>query len=52
MRDLTVFEIQRQPDDVSCGPTCLHAVYRYFGDELPPDIREREEKMRAQLEGK
>lgn len=28
-------EIQRQPDDVTCGPTCLHAVYRYFGDELP-----------------
>lgn len=21
-----------QPDDVSCGPTCLHAVYTYFGD--------------------
>jgi hypothetical protein len=35
MRTLTAFEIQRQPDDVTCGPTCLHAVYRYFGDELP-----------------
>jgi hypothetical protein len=20
---------------VSCGPTCLHAVYRHYGDELP-----------------
>jgi len=29
------FEIQRQPDDVSCGATCLHAIYRYYGDELP-----------------
>lgn len=29
------FEIHRQPDDVTCGPTCLHAVYRYFGDEVP-----------------
>lgn len=29
------FEIRRQPDDTTCGPTCLHAVYRYFEDELP-----------------
>jgi len=28
------FEIRRQPDDRTCGPTCLHAVYRYFGDEI------------------
>jgi hypothetical protein len=28
-------EILRQPDDSTCGPTCLHAVYRYFGDEVP-----------------
>jgi hypothetical protein len=27
------FEIQAQPDDVTCGPTCLHAVYRYYGDD-------------------
>ena len=24
-----------QPDDSSCGPTCLHAVYGYFGDDVP-----------------
>jgi hypothetical protein len=30
-------EIQRQPDDATCGPTCLHAVYRYFGDAIPLD---------------
>lgn len=29
------FEISPQPDYVSCGPTCLHSVYRYFGDNLP-----------------
>lgn len=29
------FEIQPQPDNTTCGPTCLHAVYRYLGDELP-----------------
>lgn len=23
-----------QPDDTTCGPTCLHAVYRYFGDSI------------------
>jgi len=28
------FRIQPQPDDAACGPTCLHAVYRYFGDEI------------------
>ena len=27
--------IEAQPDDETCGPTCLHAVYRYFGDDLP-----------------
>jgi len=30
-------EILRQPDDASCGPTCLHAVYRYFGDDIALD---------------
>ena len=28
-------DIQPQPDNSTCGPTCLQAVYRYFGDELP-----------------
>lgn len=28
-------DIEPQPDDVTCGPTCLHAIYRYYGDELP-----------------
>lgn len=27
--------IQPQPDEVTCGPTCLHAVYDYFGDSIP-----------------
>jgi hypothetical protein len=22
-----------QPDETTCGPTCLHALYRYWGDE-------------------
>ncbi len=30
-------EILRQPDDASCGPTCLHAVYRYFGEPVELD---------------
>src|SRR5260370_36062609 len=25
-------EILHQPDDLPCGPTCLHALYRYFGE--------------------
>ncbi|WP_298622248.1 C39 family peptidase [uncultured Legionella sp.] len=31
--------IQTQPDDETCGPTCLQAVYQYYGLELPlPEI--------------
>ncbi len=26
-----------QPDDQTCGPTCLHAVYRYWGEESSLD---------------
>lgn len=29
------FRILPQPDDSACGPTCLQAVYAYYGDELP-----------------
>ena len=29
------FEFLQQPDNTTCGPTCLHAVYSYYGDELP-----------------
>jgi hypothetical protein len=28
-------EILPQPDQFTCGPTCLQAVYRYFGDSVP-----------------
>ena len=27
-------DIQTQPDDTTCGPTCLHAVYRFYGDAV------------------
>lgn len=30
-------DMSAQPDDSSCGPTCLHAVYGFFGDALPLD---------------
>ncbi len=29
------FDIKAQPDEVTCGPTCLHAVYQYYQDEIP-----------------
>lgn len=29
------FSIEPQPDDATCGPTCLHAVYQHHGLELP-----------------
>lgn len=34
MRSPLHLEILPQPDDTTCGPTCLHAVYSYFGDAL------------------
>ncbi len=29
------FAILPQPDDETCGPTCLQAVYAYYGDHRP-----------------
>ncbi|MBI5094539.1 MAG: C39 family peptidase [Candidatus Hydrogenedentes bacterium] len=36
------FEILRQPDGTTCGPTCLHAVYAFYADKigLPEVIEE------------
>jgi hypothetical protein len=31
------FDVTAQPDEVTCGPACLHSVYRYYGDELGLD---------------
>ncbi len=33
-RRLIELDILRQPDDAACGPTCLHAVYRRWGDPV------------------
>lgn len=29
------FDIQAQPDEVTCGPTCLQALYNYYKDTVP-----------------
>jgi hypothetical protein len=29
------FDINIQPDEVTCGPTCLQALYNYYGDTIP-----------------
>jgi hypothetical protein len=29
------FDIKAQPDEVTCGPTCLHSLYQYYGDKIP-----------------
>ncbi len=31
------FAIPAQPTETTCGPTCLHAVYRYYGDDISLD---------------
>lgn len=35
METLLHLAILPQPDDFTCGPTCLHAVFNYFGDDIP-----------------
>ncbi|MCC5795501.1 MAG: hypothetical protein JJT85_12330 [Chromatiales bacterium] len=39
------FEIAAQPDQVSCGPTCLHGIYRYYGDPTDLDALISEVRM-------
>jgi Peptidase_C39 like family len=35
-----------QPDETTCGPTCLHAVYRYWGETEPlPQVIDRNYRM-------
>ena len=34
MDTLLDFDINKQPDNTACGPTCLHAVYRYYNDSI------------------
>jgi len=37
-----------QPDLRSCGPTCLHSVYRYYGHEHPlPELVDAIEQLRS-----
>lgn len=28
------FDIKAQPDEVTCGPTCLHALYQHYNDPV------------------
>jgi hypothetical protein len=34
MPGLSAFRIRPQPDDTTCGPTCLHAIYHFHGDGI------------------
>jgi hypothetical protein len=31
------FVVEAQPDDVTCGPACLHGIYRHYGDDVALD---------------
>jgi hypothetical protein len=33
-RSLLDIRISSQPNEVTCGPTCLHAIYKYFEDDI------------------
>jgi hypothetical protein len=28
------FSVEQQPDDVTCGPACLHGIYRHYRDDI------------------
>jgi len=49
MESKLYLDILPQPDDTTCGPTCLHSVYRYFGD--PISLRQVIEEVRPLREG-
>lgn len=34
MKRILNFKILPQPTETTCGPTCLHSVYRFYGEEL------------------
>jgi hypothetical protein len=36
------FLILAQPDETTCGPTCLHAIYRHYDDDVPLETVVRE----------
>lgn len=35
MNPMLDIQIHAQPDETTCGPTCLHSVYHYYNDPLP-----------------
>ncbi len=35
MKQRLELDILPQPDDTTCGPTCLQAIYRFYEDEVP-----------------
>jgi len=34
MTTMLGFDIRKQPNTATCGPTCLHALYRYYDDPI------------------
>lgn len=34
MKDLLPFAIAPQPDEITCGPTCLQAIFNYYSDPI------------------
>lgn len=39
------FRLEPQPDDVTCGPACLHGIYRHYGDDVPLEQLIKELRM-------
>ncbi len=49
MESIIELEIASQPDDISCGPTCLHSIYSFFKD--PISLKNVIEEVPALKEG-
>ncbi len=45
MKVVLPYQILPQPDDITCGPTCLHSIYRFYGERTALDTVIREVPM-------
>lgn len=48
---MKTIEMLPQPDDTSCGPTALHAIYKYYGLDIPLNTVISELEGYSTLEG-
>ncbi|MFN3603725.1 MAG: cysteine peptidase family C39 domain-containing protein [Leptonema sp. (in: bacteria)] len=50
MKKLKDFSIKNQPDETTCGITCLQSIYRYY-EEKYPSLQQLKEEVEFLKEG-